>query len=124
MSSQKILVVDDHRTVGMLLEAVLKLRGYEVLFAESGAEGIELARNERPALIFLDIMMPAMDGFKACELLKQDPVTKDIPVIFLSARGEAVAKDRGRQVGGDGFVKKPFKTLELLGILNRFVTSQ
>jgi len=76
MSSQKILVVDDHRTVGMLLEAVLKLRGYEVLFAESGAEGIELARNERPALIFLDIMMPVMDGFKVCELLKEDAATR------------------------------------------------
>jgi putative two-component system response regulator len=92
-----------------------------VLYAENGADGIDLARKEMPALIFLDIMMPAMDGFKVCELLKQDLVTRNIPVVFLSARGEAVAVDRGKQVGGDGFVKKPFKTLELLGVLNRFI---
>ncbi|OHB33863.1 MAG: hypothetical protein A2X84_10805 [Desulfuromonadaceae bacterium GWC2_58_13] len=121
MDNPKILVVDDHRTVGMLMEAVLKLRGFQVFYAESGAEGIELARKETPALIFLDIMMPAMDGFKVCELLKQDLATQNIPVVFLSARGESVAMDRGKQVGGDGFVKKPFKTLELLGVLNRFV---
>jgi len=121
MDKQKILVVDDHRTVGMLMEAVLKLRGFQVLSAESGAEGLELARKEMPALIFLDIMMPGMDGFKVCKLLKQDPATRNIPVVFLSARGESVAIDRGNQVGGDGFVKKPFKTLEILGVLNRFV---
>ncbi len=124
MDKQKILVVDDHRTVGMLMEAVLKLRGFHVLYADSGAAGLELAQKEMPVLIFLDIMMPGMDGFKVCELLKQDPATKSIPVVFLSARGEAVAIDRGKEVGGEGFVKKPFKTLEILGVLNRFVAGK
>ncbi len=123
MEKPKILVVDDHRTVGMLMEAVLKLRGVQVLYAESGPEGLELAREEMPALIFLDIMMPGMDGFKVCELLKQDPVTQSIPVVFLSARGESVAIDRGKEVGGEGFVKKPFKTLDILGVMNRFIKS-
>jgi CheY-like chemotaxis protein len=64
MDKQKIMVVDDHRTVGMLMEAVLKLRGFQVLYADSGAAGLELAQSEMPTLIFLDIMMPGMDGFK------------------------------------------------------------
>ncbi len=124
MDKQKVLVVDDHRTVAMLMEAVLKLRGFQVLYAESGAAGLELAQSEMPTLIFLDIMMPGMDGFKVCELLKQNPATKNIPVVFLSARGESVAIDRGKEVGGEGFIKKPFKTLEILGVLNRFIKSQ
>lgn len=121
MEKQKILVVDDHRTVGMLMESVLKLRGFQVLHAESGAEGLALARREEPSLIFLDIMMPEMDGYRVCEQLKQDPCTQAIPVIFLSARGENVAVERGEAVGGAGFIKKPFKTAEVLGLLQQYL---
>jgi cyclic di-GMP phosphodiesterase len=115
VAKQKILVIDDHRTVGMLMESVLKLRGFQVLHAEEGAAGLELARRELPALIFLDIMMPEMDGFRVCKQLKQDPTTSAIPVIFLSSFGEAVAVERGKAAGGDGFLKKPFKSDEVIG---------
>lgn len=118
-TKMRILLIDDHKTVLKLMEAVLKLRGYEVLYAEDGNRGLEVARTERPSLIFLDIMMPGIDGFKVCEELKADPRTKGIPVVFLTARGEETDVDRGMKVGGDGFVKKPFKTMEVLNLLEQ-----
>ncbi len=109
----KILVVDDHKTVVKLMEAVLKLKGFEVVHAENGEQGLDVARRERPALIFLDVMMPGMDGFQTCQALKADPLTAQIPVVFLTARGQEQDMALGRQAGGDGFVKKPFQTLDI-----------
>ena len=116
-----ILVVDDHKTVHRLIEAVLKLRGYTVLYAEDGNRGIEVARQQRPDLIFLDVMLPGMDGFKVCQYLKEDPLTQQIPVVFLTAKGEDADVELGRQAGGDEFVKKPFKSMEIMGLLERFL---
>ncbi|HKK01439.1 MAG TPA: response regulator [Desulfuromonadales bacterium] len=113
----KILVVDDHQTVVKLMEAVLRLRHYEVIHAENGEQGLSLALQEQPALIFLDVMMPGMDGFTVCERLKTDPQTSRIPVVFLTARGEETDVERGEKAGGDGFVKKPFKTMEILKLI-------
>ena len=115
----KILVVDDHRTVVKLMEAVLRLRHYEVIYAENGEDGLALALREQPALIFLDIMMPGMDGFTVCERLKDNPKTRHIPVIFLTARGEETDVERGARAGGSGFVKKPFKTMEVLKLIEQ-----
>lgn len=117
----KVLVVDDHKTVHKLVEALLKLKGYQVLYAEDGSQGIEAARREKPDLIFLDVMLPGMDGFKVCQYLKEDAVTRQIPVVFLTAKGEDADVERGRQAGGDDFIKKPFKSLEIMGILERFL---
>ena len=115
----KILVVDDHQTVVKLMEAVLRLRHYEVIHAEDGEKGLAMALREQPALIFLDVMMPGMDGFAVCERLKGDPKTRHIPVIFLTARGEETDVERGSGAGGDGFVKKPFKTTEILNLIEK-----
>ena len=115
----KILVVDDHRTVVKLMEAVLRLRHYEVIYAENGEDGLALALREQPALIFLDIMMPGLDGFTVCERLKDDPKTRHIPVIFLTARGEETDVERGARAEGSGFVKKPFKTMDVLKLIEQ-----
>lgn len=115
----RILVVDDHKTVVRLMEAVLKIKGYDVLHAEDGLTGVEVARREKPDLIFLDIMMPGMDGFEACRKLKLDPATASIPVIFLTARGEESDVATGKAVGCDGFIKKPFRTLEVLSLVDQ-----
>lgn len=118
MNKPTILIIDDHRPVGMLLENVLRLHGYGVLYAESGGEGLELARREAPALILLDIMMPEMDGFHVCETLKADGRTRDIPIVFISARGEAPAVERAKAVGGAGFIHKPFKSQQIVEVLD------
>jgi|AMWB02.1.fsa_nt_gi CheY-like chemotaxis protein len=118
MNKPTILIVDDHRPVGMLLENVLRLHGYGVLYAETGSEGLELARREGPALILLDIMMPEMDGFRVCEALKADERTREIPVVFVTARGEAPAVERAKAVGGAGFIRKPFKSQQIVEVLD------
>lgn len=124
MDKPTILIIDDHRPVGMLLENVLRLHGYGVLYAETGKEGLELACREAPALILLDIMMPEMDGFHVCEALKADERTRDIPVVFISARGEAPAVDRAKAVGGAGFIHKPFKSQEIIEVLDGLLRSR
>ena len=117
MDKPTILIIDDHRPVGMLLENVLRLHGYGVLYAETGKDGLALARREGPALVLLDIMMPEMDGFHVCDALKADDRTRDIPVVFISARGEAPAVARAKAVGGAGFIHKPFKSQEIVEVL-------
>ncbi len=116
---KKVLVVDDHQTVVRLMEAVLKLRGFAVLHAENGPEALEVVRRERPGMVFLDIMMPGMDGFEVCRQLKADPATRDIPVVFLTARGEEADVARGAEAGAVDFIKKPFQTSDVMRLLEQ-----
>ena len=116
-AKKKVLLIDDHDSVLKLLEAVLKLRNYAVCYASGGAEGIEKARTENPDLILLDVMMPGMDGFKVCQALKQAEMTRDIPVVFLTARGEETDREMGQRVGGQGFIKKPFRSADLMATI-------
>lgn len=115
----KILLVDDNRAVLRLLETILLLRGYRVSYACDGAEGVEMARREQPDLILLDVMMPNLDGFKACRILKEDPATAGIPVIFLTARNEDCDAETARRAGATEFVRKPFKSQQILTLLER-----
>ncbi len=109
-----ILVVDDGPTNLHVLEKILKSKKYETLLASNGIEALELAQDELPDLILLDIMMPGMNGFEACQRLKQDPVTKDIPVIFISAIHEISEKVRGFKIGGVDYITKPIQREEVV----------
>ena len=120
----KILLVDDHRTVQRLLEAIVRIRGYELIYAENGQTGINMARQEKPDLILLDVMMPELDGFKVCQYLKEDAATRDIPVLFLTARGAEGDLETGRKVGADGFMTKPFQTIEVLNTIGRLLAER
>jgi CheY-like chemotaxis protein len=113
-SKPKILLIDDHKTVLKLIEAIIRLKGYDLIYAENGHQGISSARQEKPDLILLDVMMPDLDGFKVCQYLKSEPETKDIPVIFLTARGAEDDLEFGRKAGADGFISKPFQTMDVL----------
>jgi len=117
MAGQKILLIDDHATVRSLIETMLALRGYQVLHALDGGSGLQVARQERPDLILLDVMMPGLDGFEVCRRLKSDPLTSDIPVVFLSARDDRLSAEMGRQCGGVAYLRKPFRTQDVLGLL-------
>jgi DNA-binding response OmpR family regulator len=115
MSDKKrILLIDDHQTVFRLLEAIVRIKDYTLLYAESGQQGIVMARQEKPDMVILDVMMPDLDGFKVCQYLKENDETKDIPVMFLTARGAEDDLITGRKVGGDGFMTKPFQTIDVL----------
>lgn len=113
-----ILAVDDTPDNLSLLLSHLASLNYKVLVAESGASALRQVNHVRPDLILLDILMPGMDGFETCSLLKSQPVIEDIPVIFLSALDDAVDKVRGFQVGGVDFITKPIDTTEVSARIN------
>ncbi len=117
----RILLIDDHKTVFRLLEAIVRIKGYTLLYAESGQQGIVVARQEKPDLILLDVMMPDIDGFKVCQYLKENEETKEIPIMFLTARGADGDLEAGRKAGADGFMTKPFQTVEVLKQIERLL---
>src|ERR1051325_9843233 len=104
-----ILVVDDNPTNLQLLSGMLRDRAYEVRVATSGKQAIASARTARPDLIMLDIMMPNLNGYETCQMLKTDAATRDVPVIFISALDQAVDKVKAFQAGGVDYVTKPFQ---------------
>lgn len=109
----KILVVDDHPASRMTAVAILSVEGYEVLEADSGLAALDAVMQSQPDLILLDVMMPGMDGFEVCRQLKQDEQTRLIPVIFITALHDRLARIQGIEAGGDDFLSKPFDRLEL-----------
>ena len=109
-----ILVADDEPINRSLIQRRLERAGYHVLTARNGQEAVEKARASLPDLVILDVMMPEMDGLEACRLIKDDPATHDIPVIFLSARDETDVKVSGLSLGANDYISKPFKAEELL----------
>ena len=111
MTSEKILLIDDDETLLTLLAEHIQMVGYSPLTAKSGQIGLELAIQENPDLIVLDVMMPGMDGWRVCEELRK---TTSIPIIMLTAKSEEVDKLRGFHLGVDDYVTKPFSFAELV----------
>jgi DNA-binding response OmpR family regulator len=103
-----VLVVDDERSIRLLCRVNLAASGMDVLEASDGREGLELARRERPDLVILDVMMPALDGWSVARELAADEQTRDIPIVFLTARADPADKRLGEQLGGVGYLVKPF----------------
>lgn len=106
----KIMIVDDDETMNELIRVNLQPRGYDMVSATNGRRAIELAREIKPDLIVLDIMMPEMDGYEVCKQLRE---FTDVPVLFLTAKGREQDLVRGFEVGGDDYVRKPFSLREL-----------
>lgn len=128
MSKQTILVVDDERDLLDLIEYNLKKEGFKVLKAENGEEGISKAKEHRPDLILLDIMMPKMDGLEAVEIMRKDDDLKKTPIIFLTARSDEKTEIDGLNKGGDDYITKPISTTKLVSrikaVLRRFDDSE
>jgi two-component system alkaline phosphatase synthesis response regulator PhoP len=118
MAKGKILVVDDEIYIVHILDFSLGMEGYEVLTALDGEQALEKARAGHPDLIVLDIMMPKLDGYETCKMLKADPATRDIPVILLSAKGRNVDQKIGFEVGADDYITKPFSPRKLVERIN------
>lgn len=110
----KILVVDDEKNILELVRFNLEREGYQVLTSLDGTSALEQARSEIPDLILLDIMLPGMDGLEVCRVLHQDPVTKDIPIVMLSAKADELDRVLGLEMGADDYVTKPFSPRELV----------
>ncbi len=114
MPPKKILVVDDEMHIIRIVKYKLESAGYEVLTALNGADALRIAREEGPSLIFLDIMMPGMNGYEVCSQLKNAPETRDIIIIMLTAKGQESDKIRGLEVGVDEYITKPFSPQDIL----------
>jgi len=112
--SKKVLIVDDNQDAIHILSAVLKRGGYVVSVAKNGAEAIEKVRQEHPALILLDIMMPKMDGFEVCQEIKRGSETRNIPVLMITARKDPESRKRGLEVGASEYLVKPIHPAEVL----------
>lgn len=119
---KRILVVDDEPASVNMMQMRLEAGGYEIMAAYDGQEALEKARNEKPDLIILDLMLPKMDGYKVCRLLKFDDKYKKMPIIMFTARAQEADRKMGMDVGADAYITKPFdpkvlmaKIKELLG---------
>jgi len=113
-AKKRVLIVEDQAAIIRMLRMRLEANNYEVITASDGQEGLEKARNENPSLIILDIMLPKMNGYKVCQLLKADPKYSAIPIIISSGRTPQEIRKVGQEVGADAYVSKPFEAEALL----------
>lgn len=119
MSPPCVLVVDDSPTIRKLLEITLRREGFQVVFAENGITTLAALTRHRPSLIILDIMLPAINGYQICQVIKRHPRCHGIPVIMLTGKDGAFAKVRGRIVGASEYLTKPFAPADLLAAVRR-----
>ncbi len=115
----KVMVIDDSKTIRRTAESLLKKAGCEVLTATDGFEALALIADSHPDLIFVDIMMPRLDGYQTCALIKNNDVFKNTPVIMLSSKDGLFDRARGRIVGSQEYLTKPFTKEELLEAIRR-----
>lgn len=113
MQEKTILVVDDEEYVRRVVRSMLG-KEYVVLEAVDGAVAVDMARSHKPDFILMDIMMPNVDGYTACGIIKKDPATKAIPVVMLTALGQELNKKLAQEIGANGYITKPFSLQELL----------
>ena len=119
----KVLVIDDSNTIRRSAEIFLKQGGYEVLLAEDGFDALSKVNDHRPDLIFCDILMPRLDGYQTCAIIKRNATFAGVPVIMLSSKDGLFDKARGRIVGSEQYVTKPFTREELLDAIRKHVNA-
>jgi len=120
MDKKKVLVVDDEPNVRLTVSRMLS-KDYNVLEATNGEEAVSIAKEQKPDLILMDLMMPTMDGYTACFKIKSDAATKAIPIAMLTAIGHELNKKFAEEMGADGYITKPFTQQELLQTVDSFI---
>ena len=121
--AKRILVVDDDENILNLEKTILEQKGFDVIGAAGGAEALTLLGQRTFDLVLLDVMMPEVDGFTVCRKIKEDPRLKDVPVIFLTAKGGGEALAEGFESGAGMYINKPFTANKLLTIVNTMLES-
>ena len=118
--SGKILIVDDEVHIRMLLEQTLEELeedfGIDILSAQNGEEGLALIKSQKPDVVFLDIMMPKLNGYEVCQRVKDDPAITDIGIVLLTAKGQEVDRRQGLELGASRYMTKPFDPDEVLKV--------
>lgn len=123
LAGLRVMVIDDSKTIRRTAETLLKKEGCEVLTAVDGFEALAKISDQKPHIIFVDIMMPRLDGYQTCALIKNNPQFRPTPVIMLSSKDGLFDKARGRIVGAEQYLTKPFTRDELLGAIQRYATA-
>lgn len=121
VQSVKVLVIDDSKTIRRSAENLLSKEGYDVITATDGFDALAKIADSRPEIIFVDIMMPRLDGYQTCALIKNNSEFKATPVVMLSSKDGLFDKAKGRIVGSDRYITKPFSKEELLGTIKTLV---
>ncbi|HEY7413077.1 MAG TPA: response regulator [Vicinamibacteria bacterium] len=121
--AKRILVVDDDEHIRNLEKSILEGKGFDVTTASGGNEALEILKKERYDLVLLDVMMPEVDGFTVCRKIKDDPRLREMPVIFLTAKGGGEALAEGFESGAIMYINKPFTANKLLTIVNTMLES-
>ena len=121
LAGLKVMVIDDSKTIRRTAETLLKKEGCDVVTAIDGFEALAKISDQQPNIIFVDIMMPRLDGYQTCALIKNNQMFKTTPVIMLSSKDGLFDKARGRIVGSEQYLTKPFTREELLGAIRRHV---
>lgn len=121
MSKKRILVVEDEESLLKLESILLTSKGYDVQGATNGQEALDMLSEAHPDLILLDIMLPNMDGFEVCRRIKENPETRHIPVIMLTAKKSREDMAKGHEVGADWYITKPFKSANVVETIQRFL---
>ncbi|MFZ5638316.1 MAG: response regulator [Pseudomonadota bacterium] len=120
----RVLIVDDSTTIVAVLRKMLQQNGYQTLEAYTAEEALELARDLVPDLIFLDIVLPGMDGFAALRALRREPATKQVPIIMISGNVQATEQFYVQRIGADDFMKKPFSRPEVFARIERLLDAE
>ena len=121
LTGLKVMVIDDSKTIRRTAETLLKKEGCDVVTAIDGFEALAKISDQQPNIIFVDIMMPRLDGYQTCALIKKNPKFAATPVVMLSSKDGLFDKARGRIVGSEQYLTKPFTREELLGAIRRHV---
>lgn len=121
MMINKILAVDDSKVDLANIENIISEAGYQVITASSGKEGIEKAKTEHPDLIFMDVIMQKVDGYQACRELRNYEETEDIPIIFVTCKGQKADRIWAEMTGGKGLIQKPYKPKDILDQIKKFL---
>ena len=124
LSSLKVMIIDDSKTIRKSAETLLSKEGCKVLTAEDGFEALALIAKHKPDIVFVDIMMPRLDGYQTCTLIKNNRQFRDTPVIMLTSKDSIFDKARGRIVGSEEYLTKPFKRDDLLQAINRHTSEE
>jgi twitching motility two-component system response regulator PilG len=115
-----VLVIDDSNTIRRSAEIFLRQAGHEVILADDGFDALAKVNDHQPQLIFCDILMPRLDGYQTCAIIKRNPRFAQVPVIMLSSKDGVFDKARGRMVGSDDYLTKPFTKEQLLRVVTQF----
>lgn len=123
MKNTKVMVIDDSSTIRRSAELFLSNAGYTVITVEDGFDGLVRIMDEMPDLIFIDVLMPKLDGLQTCQIIKRNSLFKDVPVIFLSSKDSEIDKAKGLLMGANDYLTKPFTKESIIEIVKKYIKS-